>query len=119
MQSTAVTVDEYLATVPNDRLEALNRVRDLCLNGLAGYTEGMQYGMPSYSRNGVVEVAFNSQKHYISVYILNKDVLDPHRDQLKDAGRGCIRYRRPDQIDFGLLEQLIRATAASSAPICP
>ena len=119
MQSTAVTVDEYLETVRPERLAALTRLRRLCVEKLQGYEESMEYGMPSYSKAGTVEIGFNSQKHYISFYVLKKDVVDRYRDQLKDAGKGCIRYRRPDQIDFAIVEKLLAETASSSADICP
>lgn len=119
MQSTATSVDEYLETVPPERLTALARLRQLCLSTLSGYEESMQYGMPSYSKDGIVEVGFNSQKNYISLYVLKKDVADRYRDQLKDMGKGCIRYRRPEQIDFAVVEKLLADTASSSAEICP
>ena len=119
MQSTATTVSEYLKTVPPDRFAALTRLRQLCLKTLNGYEEDMQYGMPSYSKNGTVEIGFNSQKNYISLYVLKKAVVDKYRDQLKDVGKGCIRYRRPGQIDFALVEKLLEDTAESSADICP
>ena len=119
MQSKAATVDEYLKSVPSDRLGALTRLRQLCLGTLHGYKEGMEYGMPSYSKDGVVEVGFNSQKNYISLYVLKRDVVDRYRDQLKEVGKGCIRYRKPDQIDFAIVEKLLEETVASSATICP
>jgi uncharacterized protein YdhG (YjbR/CyaY superfamily) len=118
MQSTAKTVDEYLETVPPQRLEALTRLRQLCLGTLEGYEESMQYGGPTYSKNGVVEVSFMSQKNYIALYVLKKDVVDRYRDQLKDVGKGCIRYRRPEQIDFAIVEKLLEETVASSGGIC-
>ncbi|HEX8599446.1 MAG TPA: DUF1801 domain-containing protein [Chloroflexia bacterium] len=119
MQSTATTVDEYLATVPPERLAALNKLRQLCRDKLPGYEESMQYGMPSYSKDGTVEISFNSQKNYISFYVLKKDVMDRYREQLQDCGKGCIRYRKPDQIDFDVVEKLLEGTAESSAEICP
>jgi uncharacterized protein YdhG (YjbR/CyaY superfamily) len=119
MQSTAATVDEYLETVPLDRAGALAELRQLCLSNLVGYKEGMDYGMPSYSKDGVTEVGFNSQKHYISLYILNKQVVDKYRDQLKDVGKGCIRYRKPEHIDFTLIEQMLDEVAVSTGLICP
>ena len=79
----------------------------------------MQYGMPSYSKDGTIEVGFNSQKNYISFYVLKKDVVDKYRDQLRDVGKSCIRYRRPDQIDFAIVEKLLEETADSPAAICP
>jgi uncharacterized protein YdhG (YjbR/CyaY superfamily) len=63
-------------------------------------------------------VGFFSQKNYISFYVLKKDVVDRYRDQLKDAGKGCIRYRRPEQIDFTIVEKLLEESAASDAEIC-
>ena len=119
MQSTATTVDAYLETVPPERLDALSKLRQLCLQTLTGYRESMAYGMPSYSKEGTVEIGFNSQKNYISFYVLKKEVLDKYRDQLKDCGKGCIRYRRPEQIDFEVVEKLLEGTADSDAEICP
>ncbi|HEX9989511.1 MAG TPA: DUF1801 domain-containing protein [Chloroflexia bacterium] len=119
MQSTAATVDEYLEAVPPQRLEALTRLRQLCLGTLEGYEESMQYGGPTYSKNGTAEVSFISQKNYIALYVLKKEVVDRYRDQLKDAGKSCIRYRRPEQIDFAVVEKLLEETATSSAEICP
>ena len=37
MKSTAATVDEYLAEVPEDRRSALQTLRSLCLAELPGY----------------------------------------------------------------------------------
>ena len=82
MQSTAKSVADYLNEVPAERKAALIRLRDLCRATLAGFEESMKYGGPSYSRNGEVEVGFASQKHFIGLYILKKDVMDAHRDLL-------------------------------------
>ena len=119
MQSTAATVDEYLETVPPERLAALSRLRQLCLQTLSGYEESMAYGMPSYSKGGIVEIGFNSQKNYISLYVLKKDVIDKYRDQLKDCGKSCIRYRRTEMIDFEVVKKLLEGTAGSESAICP
>jgi hypothetical protein len=35
-----------------------------------------------------------------------------------DTGKGCIRFRRPDRIDFALVEKLLRDTAASAEEPC-
>jgi uncharacterized protein YdhG (YjbR/CyaY superfamily) len=119
MQSSHVNVDDYLTSVPPDRLEALTTLRALCREHLPGYVESMTYGMPCYARDGVQGVAFNSQKQYISLYIGNKTVLDRYRNQLKNAGKGCIRYKKAADIDFDLVRTLLRETAASDAEICP
>ena len=104
MQSDASTVTEYLDEVPEERLTALTKIRELCQQHLAEFEESMQYGMPSYSRAGTVEVAFASQKNNISLYILRTDVLNPYRDQFpaSSIGKGCIRYRKTPLCGGGL-----------------
>jgi hypothetical protein len=40
MQSKALTVDDYLKEVPVKRLEALTKIRELCLKELKGVSVG-------------------------------------------------------------------------------
>jgi uncharacterized protein YdhG (YjbR/CyaY superfamily) len=74
----------------------LATIRRLCLENLPGYKEGMDYGMPSYAKNGVVEFSFASQKNYISIYGSIGDALEAHRAEFAGAsvGKGCIRYTK-------------------------
>ncbi|NJM41680.1 MAG: DUF1801 domain-containing protein [Anaerolineae bacterium] len=120
MQSQAKTVTAYLKEVPKDRLEGLKKLRELCLKHLTGFEESMMYGGPCYSRNGVAEVGFASQKNNIALYILRKDVLDEYRDALQASsiGKGCIRYRNPNKIDFDLVEKMLIGTRESKGEIC-
>lgn len=120
MQSNAEDVTQYLLEVPEERMEALERLRALCQETLAGYEENMAYGMPSYSKDGVVEVAFASQKNYISLYILKEPVMNQFRPQLDglNLGKGCIRYSKPEKIDFSLVKRLLDESFRSNAEIC-
>lgn len=120
MQSNAEDVDSYLKEVPADRLEALKKIRQICLQELKGYKEVMAYGGPCYEKNNVIEAGFASQKHFIGLYILKKDVLDAHRNELKNlsVGKGCIRYTKPDKIDFSLVRKLLIGTRESKNTIC-
>jgi uncharacterized protein YdhG (YjbR/CyaY superfamily) len=121
MMSKATTVEEYLADVPEERRRALETLRTLCLEELAGYEEGMQYGMPSYSRDGsAVEVAFASQKNYISLYVMRESVVRANAHLLDglSVGKGCIRFKRPEQIDPTVVRPLLSGSAADSGPIC-
>jgi len=114
--SPASDVEAYIAQAPADRRAAIEQLRNLCRRNLAGYKECIEYGM----RNGAVEVAFASQKQYIAVYMLNKSVLDEFRGELaaSSIGRGCLRFKKPEQIDFKVLGKLLRATARSKRRPC-
>jgi uncharacterized protein YdhG (YjbR/CyaY superfamily) len=120
MQSNAATVDAYVDEAPPERRVALAELRRLCREHLVGFEEAMFYGMPGYSRNGVVEVAFASQKNNIALYILRKDVLDVHRAGFPPSavGKGCIRYRNPEKIDFGVVEAMLIGTRESTGENC-
>jgi len=121
MQSKAKTVDAYLQEVPELRQATLSQLRKLCLQILVGYEESMAYGMPSYQKKDEeVEIAFASQKNYISLYILKEEVLNKYRADLAhlNLGKGCIRYRKPEQIDFELVKQLLIESHQSGSVIC-
>ena len=120
MQSEAKNVDAYMKEVEEERQESLARLRELCVEILDGYSESMEYGMPSYKKDGQVEVAFASQKNYISLYILKEEVLNRHREKLKglSLGKGCIRYTKPEKIDYKIVEQLLADSFQSDSEIC-
>ena len=120
MKSKAKTVDKYLAQAPEERRPALGVLRGLCLDELAGYEEAMRYGMPCYSRDGVVEVSFASQKGYVSFYVLKQGALEANAHLLEGlpVGKSCIRYRRPEQIDPEVVRALLTATVADTGLVC-
>ncbi|WP_097247276.1 iron chaperone [Nocardia amikacinitolerans] len=121
VQSEASDVDGYLAEVPEARRAAVTRLRELCRAELPGFTEVMAHGMPCYERDGVGEVAFANQKQYISVYLLRTDLREAFAERLArhDMGKGCLRFRKPELIDFDLVRDLMRATAATrGGPVC-
>ena len=120
MHSEAGDVATYLAEAPPERQSALAKLRALCLETLIGYEECIAYGMPGYARDGIIEVGFASQKHYISLYILKKEVFDAHRDLLHgiDMGKGCIRYKKPTQIDYSVGEKLLVGTRETAGKVC-
>jgi uncharacterized protein YdhG (YjbR/CyaY superfamily) len=62
MTSKAPDVPTYIEEVPAGRRVAIEKLRSLCRRNLAGYEECMEYGLPGYRRNGVIEVAFASQR---------------------------------------------------------
>jgi len=122
MQSNSKTVDAYLREVTAERKAGLLLLRELCLSALKGFDESMEYGMPSYSRDGEVEVAFASQKNYISLYIMKQDVMKAHKDKLKGTGisfgKGCIRYTRAERINFKIVEEILNDAETSDGKIC-
>ncbi|MFD0225598.1 iron chaperone [Streptomyces hirsutus] len=122
-QSTAADVDSYLSEAPEGRRAALAELRRLCGEELKGFAEVMAYGMPAYERDGTAEIAFASQKQYVSFYLMRSDVRAAFEDRLAghDMGKSCLRFRKPEDvegIDFGLVRDLLRATASGPGTVC-
>ena len=118
MRSEGADVDTYLTEVPQDRRPVLTALRDACVELLDGFTETMSHGMATYERDGLAEVAWASQKQHIALYMLRSDVVEAHRSQLADVGKSCIRYRKPEQIDFDVVRSMLRMTAATRGEVC-
>jgi uncharacterized protein YdhG (YjbR/CyaY superfamily) len=116
-------VDAYVEQVDGPRRDAVRTLRRLCLEHLPeAFTEVLRYGMPGYVRQGETEgeIAFAAQKQYLSFYVVRTDVMAAHRDRLAglSVGKGCIRYRRPEQLDEAVVRSILEMTAATRGPIC-
>ena len=132
MKSDATTVEEYLASLPEDRRQAISRVRELILSNLPnGYEEVMNWGMITYqvpldiepdTYNGkpLLYAALASQKHHMALY-LTAVYADPAKaaafrhayaetGKRMDIGRSCVRFRTLDELPLELLGETIRAT---------
>ena len=120
MRSAARTAASYIDEQPEEWRPTLRKLRAACRRTLTGYTEGMAHGMPSYSHGGQVEVAFAKQTQHLSLYILKQPVFDAHRADLAglSLGKGCIRYRQPDQINWRVVESLLADTRDTMGDIC-
>jgi uncharacterized protein YdhG (YjbR/CyaY superfamily) len=120
MTSDAKTVDDYMLGVPEKRREAIQQLRQLCLEILVDFEEYMSYGMPSYSKDGIGGVAFANQKNYISLYVVKTGVINNNKDLLKglSVGKCCIRYPSPAKMDFEVIKKLLKDSVQSTGPVC-
>lgn len=120
MRSKAATVARYIEDQPSEWRPTLKKLHAACRRELKGYTESMAYGMPSYARDGQIEVSFAKQARYLSLYVLKQSVLEAHRAQLVglSLGKGCIRYARPHQIDWPVVSGLLADTRSSTDRAC-
>jgi uncharacterized protein YdhG (YjbR/CyaY superfamily) len=131
MRSEAATVTEYLATLPEDRRQALREVRGEILANLPeGFTETMNWGMISYevplsrypdTYNGkpLMYAALASQKRHMAVYLSGVYSDPERRDAFLDAyratgkkldmGKSCVRFASLDDLPL----ELIGTTIAS------
>ena len=137
MQSKAKTVDQYLADLPDDRREALQRVRAVVLKNLPkGYEEGMQYGMIGYfvphsvyppgyhcdPRQPLPFAGLASQKHHMSIYLMCIYSDEEHKAWFREAwaasgkkldmGKSCVRFKKLDDVPLKVIGEAIKRVPA-------
>jgi uncharacterized protein YdhG (YjbR/CyaY superfamily) len=119
VQSKARSVAAYLKEADETRRPALIKFRKMAREFLAECDEEMDYGMPTYKKNGTLVTAFANQKGYIAFYAGHRAIAD-HKAALKgiDCGKGCIRYKSVAKIDFDVVRGLFESIAAHRMPMC-
>lgn len=107
-------VDGYLANLPVDQREALQRVRAEVARLVPDAAETISYGMPAFKLNGHFLVSFAGWKAHCSIYPLTDTFLKAHADELRGYGRtkGSLHFTPDAPLPDALLESLIRARVA-------
>lgn len=138
MQSKSKTVKEYLLSLPEERAKAMAKIRNAILKNLPkGFEETMQYGMISYvvphtiypsgyhtnPKDALPFISLASQKNYISLYhmaLYEGTLLDwfkaewnENTDQKLDMGKGCVRFKRIEDIPVTLIGELCNKVTVS------
>lgn len=132
MQYKATSVEDYISQVPEDRKEALTKLRNVINSNIPkGFEEGIGYGMVGYSvphslypsgyhctpELPLPFMGYASQKNSINLYHMGiysiKELYDwfvaeyPKYSKRKlDMGKSCIRFKKPEDIPYELIGEL-------------
>ena len=134
MQYVAKNALDYIAQLPEDRVEPMKKLRETIVNSLPpGFEECISYGMIGYVIPlsvypagyhcdpklplGFMNIA--SQKNFIALYhlgmygsvtLLNWFVEEypKHSKSKLDMGKSCIRFKKMDQIPYDLIAELCK-----------
>lgn len=134
MTSKATSVDQYINEAPEDRRAALQQLRAIILKNLPeGFQEEMSYGMIGYVVPHSIYpkgyhctpelplpfMSFASQKNSINFYHMGiyakPELYDwfvaeypKHSKQKLDIGKSCLRIKKPENIPFELIGELVK-----------
>jgi hypothetical protein len=133
MQIKATDPDDYVSKLPEDRKEAIMKLRKEILKNLPkGFKETVGYGMLGYvvphsifpkgyhcdPKLPLPFAGMASQKNFIAFYHMgiysDPKLLDwfvkeypKHTDAKLDMGKSCIRFKKPETIPFRLFGELM------------
>ena len=110
-----VTVDDYLDALPDDRRDALARVREVVRGAAPDAAESVRHGMPFYELHGDL-CAMASQKNHMSFYMLSAgEPLSELRARTSlDIGKGCVRFGRLDDLPLDLIGAAVAEGVAAN-----
>lgn len=110
MKSKATSVAAYLDELPDDRRQALTKLRALVRKQAPGASEEIQYGMPSYIMNGELLCALASQKAHLALYVCDSEVVEAHRAGLGklNCGKGCIRFKKLADLPLDTVSTILK-----------
>lgn len=134
MTSAANSPAEYIASLPEDRKAAMQKLRDTIAKNIPkGFEEVISYGMigfvvphakypAGYHCDPKLPLPFvniGSKKNYIALHHMGlygdavlfnwfTEEYPKHSKAKLDMGKGCIRFKKPEQIPYELIGTLMK-----------
>ena len=107
-------IDAYLAALPVDQREALQRLRVQIARLVPDAVETISYGMPAFARNGRAVMWFAAWKSHCSIYPLTDTFLAAHAAELEGYGRtrGSLHFTPRAPLPEALVERMVLARLA-------
>lgn len=108
------SVDEYLATLPEQPRATLEKVRQAIKAAAPKADEGISYQMPMYKQHGMV-IGFAAFKNHCSIFPGTKAITS-HKDELKgyQTAKGTIRFAIDKPLPAALVKKLVKERVAEN-----
>ena len=132
MKIEANSVDEYMEAIPEERKDAMMRLRAVIVENLPpGFAETMQNNLPSFvvpretyppgyhtsPETPLPFISIASQKNFVAVYHMGvysdpdtlewfKEQYPKHSKRKLDMGKSCIRFKNLEHIPYDLIGEL-------------
>jgi uncharacterized protein YdhG (YjbR/CyaY superfamily) len=108
--ATFSTVDEYIASFPEEYRPILENVRRTMRSAAPGTEETISYGIPTFTLNGRYVIYFAGWKRHISIYPIPQGDDALQRDLAPYvAAKGTLRFPLDKPIPYDLIERLTAA----------
>ncbi len=112
------SVDDYLATVPDERRAALEQLRQTIKAAAPEATETIAYQMPAFRSHGrQFLVSYAAYKHHYSLFPASGAVIEALGDALTPylAGKGTIRFPADQPIPTALVTKIVTVRLEENA----
>lgn len=107
----AVSVDAYLADLPDEVRATLERIRQAIASAAPDATETIAYGMPAFDYAGRPLVYYAAFKKHCSFFPASYQVMETFSEELKryDVEKGTIRFPIGKPLPATLVKKIVKA----------
>lgn len=113
MKTDFKSVDEYIASQPDDVRRVLNRVRSTIRKAVPGAEEIISYKIPAYKVRGDRMLFFAGWKQHYSLYPATARVIEAFKDDLApyEVSKGTIRFPLSEPVPAKLIGRIAKFRA--------
>jgi uncharacterized protein YdhG (YjbR/CyaY superfamily) len=103
-----VTVDDYLAALPQDQRAVLQKLRQTIRSAAPDASEAISYGMPGYKYKKKPLIYFGAAKNHCAIYGMRAEGLE---EDLKgyETSRGALRFSTSKPPPAALVKKMVKA----------
>ena len=110
-------VDDYLATLPEDRRAWMQELRATIKSAAPDAVEVITYKMPGFKANGSFLVSYDAYKRHYSLFPASQAVVDTCGEELAPylTGKGTISFPIGMSVPVELVTKIVRVRVAENA----
>ena len=111
------SVDEYIASQPEDAQGVLKQVRSAIRRALPKAAEVISYQIPAYNLHGDTVIYFAGWKQHFSLYPVSDHVVAAFKDELSPykIAKATVRFSLSEPVPMKLIERIAKFRAKELA----
>lgn len=108
---TAVSVEDYLAGLPEDARNALEHLREMIKKVVPDAIEVISYQIPTFRFNERMLVAYSVSKKHCSLHLMSPSVMSAHKGALEsyDTTKATVHFTPDKPLPYSLVSKLVKA----------
>jgi len=115
--SGPASVEEYLAAIPPDYRDALEKLRATIKAAAPEAKETISYQMPAFRDHDLLLVSYAAFRDHCSLFPMSKKVIEDNRKELAPyaTGKGTLQFGVDAPIPAALVEKIVKARLDENA----
>ena len=115
MPTKPMTIDEYLAALPERQRLSLEKLRKTIRAAAPKAEECISYGLAAFRQNGML-VGFGVSANHLGFYLMTASTLKAYENELKgyELSKGTIRFQPEKPLPVSLVRKLVKVRLAEN-----